>query len=169
MEGDRFHLSAEEAVALCDENTIGVVAILGSTFDGSYEPVKDIAAALDKLEADTRVCVTLHRDAASGGFVAPSLQPELEWDFRIPRVQSINASGHKYGLVYPGVGWAMWRSPEALPKELIFDVNYLGGHMPTFSLNFSRPGSEVVAQYFMFAALGYNGYRKGRRGGEQCG
>jgi glutamate decarboxylase len=99
-------------------------------------------------------------DAASGGFVAPFIQPELEWDFRIPRVQSINASGHKYGLVYPGVGWAVWRSPEALPEELIFDVNYLGGHMPTFSLNFSRPGSEVVAQYYMFTNLGFEGYRR---------
>ena len=160
MEGDRFHLGAEEAVALCDENTIGVVAILGSTFDGSYEPVKEIAAALDQLERDTGLDVPIHVDAASGGFVAPFLQPELEWDFRIDRVQSINASGHKYGLVYPGVGWAIWRNEEALPRDLVFDVNYLGGHMPTFALNFSRPGSEVVAQYFMFATLGRDGYRR---------
>ena len=133
----------EEAVAHCDENTIGVVAILGSTFDGSYEPVKEIAAALDRLEPDRGLDVPIHVDAASGGFVAPFLQPELEWDFRIERVQSINASGHKYGLVYPGVGWAVWRDEEALPEDLVFDVNYLGGHMPTFALNFSRPGSEV--------------------------
>jgi glutamate decarboxylase len=159
MEGDRFHLSAEEAVARCDENTIGVVGVLGSTFDGSYEPIKEIAAALDDLQARTGLDVPLHVDAASGGFVAPFLQPDLEWDFRIPRVQSINASGHKYGLVYPGVGWAIWRDEEALPKDLIFDVNYLGGHMPTFALNFSRPGSEVIAQYFMFASLGQEGYR----------
>jgi glutamate decarboxylase len=104
--------------------------------------------------------VPLHVDAASGGFVAPFIQPEIEWDFRIERVQSINASGHKYGLVYPGVGWAIWRDHDALPKDLVFDVNYLGGHMPTFALNFSRPGSEVIAQYFMFASLGYEGYRK---------
>jgi glutamate decarboxylase len=102
--------------------------------------------------------VPVHVDAASGGFVAPFLAPELEWDFRIPRVQSINASGHKYGLVYPGVGWAIWRDMAALPRDLVFDVNYLGGHMPTFSLNFSRPGSEVVAQYFMFMSLGREGY-----------
>jgi glutamate decarboxylase len=159
MEGDRYYLSAEEAAAHCDENTIGVVAILGSTFEGSYEPVEGIAAALDKLESERGVNVPVHVDAASGGFVAPFIQPELEWDFRIPRVQSINASGHKYGLVYPGVGWAIWRTKEALPKELIFDVNYLGGHMPTFALNFSRPGSEVIAQYFMFKALGHTGYR----------
>jgi glutamate decarboxylase len=160
VEGDRLHLTGEEAVKYCDENTIGVAAVLGSTFDGSYEPVKEIAAALDRLQAEKGLDIPIHVDAASGGFVAPFLQPDLEWDFRIPRVASINASGHKYGLVYPGVGWAVWRDREALPEELIFDVNYLGGHMPTFSLNFSRPGSEVVAQYFMFASLGFEGYRR---------
>ena len=167
MEGERYHLGPDEAVALCDENTIGVVAILGSTFDGSYEPVADIARALDALQAERGLDIPLHVDAASGGFVAPFLQPELEWDFRIDRVQSINASGHKYGLVYPGVGWAIWRDHEALPKDLVFDVNYLGGHMPTFALNFSRPGSEVVAQYFMFASLGFEGYRKVLRGAQE--
>jgi glutamate decarboxylase len=160
MEGDRYHLDAPNAVEHCDENTIGVVAVLGSTFDGSYEPVKEIAAALDKLESDTGLDIPLHVDGASGGFVAPFIQPHLEWDFRIPRVQSINASGHKYGLVYPGVGWAVWRDKAALPQDLIFDVNYLGGHMPTFALNFSRPGSEVVAQYFMFTSLGRAGYER---------
>jgi glutamate decarboxylase len=160
MEGNRFHLEAPEAVAACDENTIGVVAILGSTFDGSYEPVKEIAAALDQFERDKGIYVPIHVDGASGGFVAPTLQPELEWDFRIDRVQSINASGHKYGLVYPGVGWAIWRNETALPRGLVFDVNYLGGHMPTFALNFSRPGSEVVAQYYMFTTLGRDGYRR---------
>ena len=108
----------------------------------------------------------MHVDAASGGFVAPFLQPDLEWDFRIDRVQSINASGHKYGLVYPGVGWAIWRNKEALPKDLVFDVNYLGGHMPTFALNFSRPGSEVIAQYFMFMTLGRDGYRRVMQGAQ---
>ena len=160
MEGDRFHLDAEQAVAHSDENTIGVVSVLGSTFDGSYEPVKEIATALDQLEHDKDLNIPLHVDAASGGFVAPFLQPDVEWDFRVPRVQSINASGHKYGLVYPGVGWALWRDKDALPRELVFDVNYLGGHMPTFTLNFSRPGSEVIAQYFMFLALGREGYRR---------
>jgi glutamate decarboxylase len=160
MEGERYHLGAAEAVALCDENTIGVVAVLGSTFDGSYEPVNEVASALDDLQSRTGFDIPLHVDGASGGFVAPFIQPELEWDFRIPRVQSINASGHKYGLVYPGVGWAIWRNERALPKELIFDVNYLGGHMPTFALNFSRPGSEVIAQYFMFVSLGHEGYRR---------
>ncbi len=160
MEGDRFHLGAEEAVAQCDENTIGVVAILGSTFDGSYEPIREIAAALDQLESDKGIYVPIHVDGASGGFVAPFLQPHLEWDFRVDRVQSINASGHKYGLVYPGVGWVVWRTKEALPSDLVFDVNYLGGHMPTFALNFSRPGSQVIAQYFMFISLGFAGYER---------
>jgi glutamate decarboxylase len=159
MEGDRYHLDAEHAVALCDENTIGVVSVLGSTFDGSYEPVSDICAALDRLAAEGGPDVPVHVDGASGGFVAPFIQPDLVWDFRLPRVQSINASGHKYGLVYPGVGWALWRDADALPRDLVFDVNYLGGSMPTFALNFSRPGSEVIAQYFMFVALGADGYR----------
>jgi glutamate decarboxylase len=159
MEGDRFHLSAEEAVARCDEDTIGVVAVLGSTFDGSYEPVGEIAAALDRLAATTGVDVPIHVDGASGAMVAPFLDPDLVWDFRLPRVASINTSGHKYGLVYPGVGWALWRDAAALPEELIFRVNYLGGEMPTFSLNFSRPGAEVVAQYYTFLRLGVAGYR----------
>ena len=118
MEGDRFTLSAEEAVKLCDENTIGVVAILGSTFDGSYEPVQEICAALDDLQERTGIDVPVHVDGASGAFVAPFVDPELEWDFRLPRVASINASGHKYGLVYPGVGWIVWRDAEALPEDL---------------------------------------------------
>jgi glutamate decarboxylase len=164
MEGDRFHLDPEQAVALCDENTIGVVTVLGSTFDGSYEPVSEICAALDRLAESGGPDVPVHVDAASGGFIAPFVQPDLEWDFRLPRVQSINASGHKYGLVYPGVGWAIWRDREALPKDLVFEVNYLGGSMPTFALNFSRPGSEVIAQYFMFVSLGADGYRAVQRG-----
>jgi len=159
MEGERFHLSAEEAVARCDENTIGVVAILGSTFDGSYEPVAEIAAALDALAERTGIDVPVHVDGASGAMVAPFLDDSLTWDFRLERVASINTSGHKYGLIYPGVGWALWRDREALPAELVFHVNYLGGDMPTFALNFSRPGAEVVAQYYTFLRLGREGFR----------
>ena len=159
MEGDRFHLSAEEAVALCDENTIGVVAILGSTFDGSYEPIQEICEALDDFEERTGIDVPVHVAGASGAFVAPFVDEELEWDFRLPRVASINASGHKYGLVYPGVGWIVWRDADALPEDLIFWVNYLGDNMPTFALNFSRPGAQVVAQYYNFLRLGFEGYR----------
>ena len=160
MEGDRFNLSAEEAVKLCDENTIGVVAILGSTFDGSYEPVKEICDALDAFEKETGIDVPVHVDGASGAMIAPFLDPDLEWDFRLPRVASINTSGHKYGLVYPGVGWIVWRDADALPEDLIFWVNYLGDNMPTFALNFSRPGAQVVAQYYNFLRLGYDGYRQ---------
>jgi glutamate decarboxylase len=160
MEGDRFNLSAEEAVARCDENTIGVVAILGSTFDGSYEPIKEICDALDDLQTRTGLDVPVHVDGASGGFVAPFIDTDLEWDFRLPRVTSINASGHKYGLVYPGVGWALWRDQEALPDDLVLWVNYLGDNMPTFALNFSRPGAQVVAQYYNFLRLGFDGYTR---------
>jgi glutamate decarboxylase len=160
MEGDRYHLSAEEAVALCDENTIGVIAILGSTFDGSYEPVAEICAALDDLQARTGLDIPVHVDGASGAFVAPFIDEDLVWDFRLPRVASINTSGHKYGLVYPGVGWIVWRDAAALPEDLIFWVNYLGDNMPTFALNFSRPGAQIVAQYYNFIRLGFAGYQK---------
>jgi glutamate decarboxylase len=155
---DVAHLTPEAAAGACDENTIGVVAVLGSTYDGEYEPVDGIAAALDELADRTGVDVPVHVDGASGGFVAPFLDRDLVWDFRVERVQSINTSGHKYGLVYPGVGWIVWRDRAALPQELVFDVEYLGGHMPTFALNFSRPGAQVVAQYFNFLRLGRGGY-----------
>lgn len=156
MEADRFHLTAEEAIKYCDENTIGVVAVLGSTFDGSYEPVAEICAALDEHHPH----VPVHVDGASGAMIAPFCDPDLQWDFRLDRVASINTSGHKYGLVYPGVGWVVWRDTDALPDDLVFHVNYLGGDMPTFALNFSRPGAQVVAQYFMFLHLGFDGYRR---------
>jgi glutamate decarboxylase len=159
MESGRLHLTGPEAAARCDENTIGVVAILGSTMDGSYEPVAQITAALDAYQQQTGLDIPVHVDGASGGFVAPFLTPDLVWDFRLPRVASINASGHKYGLVYPGVGWIIWRNAAALPDDLIFKVNYLGGQMPTFALNFSRPGSQVAAQYYNFVRLGFEGYR----------
>ena len=159
ISAEATHLTPEGAAAACDEQTIGVVAILGSTFDGTYEPVAEIAAALDGLQADRGLDVPIHVDAASGGFVAPFVDPDLTWDFRVARVQSINASGHKYGLVYPGLGWVLWRDPDALPEELVFHVDYLGGDMPTFSLNFSRPGAQVVAQYYNFLRLGRAGYR----------
>jgi len=159
MEPDRLHLTGATAAAACDENTIGVVAVLGSTMDGRYEPVAEIAAALDGLQEQTGLDIPVHVDAASGGFVAPFLTPDLEWDFRVPRVASINSSGHKFGLVYPGVGWVVWRDAAALPDDLIFRVNYLGGEMPTFALNFSRPGGQVAAQYYNFLRLGFDGYR----------
>jgi glutamate decarboxylase len=159
MEGDRFHLDPQAAAELCDENTIGVVGILGSTFDGSYEPIAELCAALDQLQERTGLDIPVHVDGASGAMIAPFLDPDLVWDFRLPRVSSINTSGHKYGLVYPGVGWALWRTEAELPEELVFRVNYLGGNMPTFALNFSRPGAQVVAQYYTFLRLGREGFR----------
>jgi glutamate decarboxylase len=160
MAPDRYHLTGPEAAARCDENTIGVVAVLGSTMDGSYEPVGEINAELDRLALSGGPDVPIHVDGASGGFVAPFLQPGLVWDFRVSRVASINASGHKYGLVYPGVGWVVWREAAALPQDLVFNVNYLGGQMPTFALNFSRPGAQVAAQYYNFLRLGFAGYQR---------
>ena len=143
-----------------DENTIGVVAILWVTYTGRYEPVAEIAAALDRIQATTGLDVKIHVDGASGAMVAPFLQPDLVWDFRLERVASINTSGHKYGLVYPGLGWAVWRTTDDLPEDLVFRVSYLGGDMPTFALNFSRPGSQVLLQYYLFLRLGADGYRR---------
>src|ERR1039457_3670721 len=160
MAPGRLHLTGPEAAARCDENTIGVVAIMGSTMDGSCEPVLQINQELDKLQASQGHDVPIHVDGASGGFVAPFLHEDLEWDFRVPRVASINASGHKYGLVYPGVGWVLWRDAAALPTDLVFRVNYLGGEMPTLALNFSRPGGHVAAQYYNFLRLGFEGFTK---------
>ena len=158
MEPGRYVVTPEQVRAAVDEDTIGVVAILGTTFTGELEPITEIAAVLDEVAQDGPD-VPLHVDAASGGFVVPFLQPDLEWDFRNPRVVSINVSGHKYGLTYPGIGFVVWRSPEYLPEDLVFHVNYLGGDMPTFTLNFSRPGNQVIGQYYNFVRLGRQGYR----------
>jgi glutamate decarboxylase len=158
MDGERFCLGVPEAIALCDENTIGVVAILGSTFDGAYEPVQELSDALDELQKSQGLDIMIHVDGASGAMIAPFIDRELIWDFQLPRVASINTSGHKYGKVYPGVGWIIWRDEEGLPDDLVFKVNYLGGEMPTFALNFSRPGAQVVAQYYEFIRLGREGY-----------
>jgi glutamate decarboxylase len=155
---DHLLLDGYDLDRYVDENTIAVVAILGVTYTGAYEPVADISAALDRIQEQTGLNVPIHVDAASGGFVAPFLQPELAWDFRLPRVVSINASGHKYGLVFPGVGWVVWRHEDAVPKDMIFNVAYLGGEMPTLALNFSRPGAQVLLQYYNFLRLGRDGF-----------
>jgi glutamate decarboxylase len=160
MEKDRLLMTPEEVLKRCDENTIGVVPTLGVTFNGRYEPVKAVSDALDQFQRETGYDIPIHVDAASGGFLAPFCAPDLEWDFALPRVKSINASGHKFGLTPLGCGWVIWRQLEDLPKDLIFDVNYLGGNMPTLALNFSRPGGQVVAQYYNFVRLGREGYRK---------
>ena len=153
-------LQAHQLRDYVDENTIGVVAILGVTFTCDFEPVAAIADELDKIAAETGLDIPVHVDAASGGFIAPFTQPDLVWDFRLKRVASINSSGHKYGLAPLGCGWVVWRSAELLPEDLIFRVNYLGGDMPTFALNFSRPASEIIAQYFGFLRLGREGFTK---------
>jgi glutamate decarboxylase len=158
MEEGRYVITPEQVVEAVDEDTIGVVAILGTTYTGELEPIEEICAALDKLAAGGGVDVPVHVDAASGGFVVPFIHPGLKWDFRLPRVVSINVSGHKYGLTYPGIGFVVWRSAEHLPEDLVFRVNYLGGDMPTFTLNFSRPGNQVVGQYYNFLRLGREGY-----------
>jgi glutamate decarboxylase len=160
VEKGRYVITPEAAVAAVDENTIGVIAILGTTYTGQFEPIKEIHDAVVANNEATGLETPVHVDAASGGFVAPFLQPDLEWDFRLPNIVSINVSGHKYGLVYPGIGFVVWRGAEHLPKELIFHVNYLGGDMPTFTLNFSRPGNQVIGQYYNFIRLGRSGYTR---------
>ena len=152
-------LDGYELEKYVDENTIGVVAIMGQTYIGAYEPVMKVSDALDAIQESTGLDIPIHVDGASGGMIAPFLQPELEWDFRVPRVHSISTSAHKYGAVYPGLGWVVWRDLDALPDDLIFRVSYLGGSMPTFALNFSRPGAQVLLQYYAFLRLGHEGFR----------
>ena len=157
---EHTELDGHDLEKYIDENTIGVVAIMGVTYTGAYEPVAEIAAALDRIQGDTGFDVPIHVDGASGAMIAPFCQPDLVWDFRLERVASISTSGHKYGLVYPGLGWVVWRDKAAMPEELIFTVSYLGGNMPTLALNFSRPGAQVLLQYYLFLRLGFEGYRR---------
>ncbi|MBX9654657.1 glutamate decarboxylase [bacterium] len=160
MEEGRFLMTPEEVLTRCDENTIAVVPTLGVTFNLQYEPVEAVAKALDEFEKETGFDIPIHVDGASGAFLAPFIHPDVIWDFRLPRVKSINASGHKFGLTPLGCGWVIWREKTDLPDDLIFDVNYLGGNMPTFALNFSRPGGQVICQYYNFIRLGKDGYQK---------
>jgi glutamate decarboxylase len=168
----RYVIDPKEAVDLIDENTIGICAILGTTYTGEYEDIKGINDLLveknldvpihgSSLSAPLSSTPTNSRpvDAASGGFVAPFINPGLLWDFRLEKVVSINVSGHKYGLVYPGVGWVVWRDPKFLPKELIFNINYLGADQASFTLNFSRGASQIIGQYYQLIRLGKRGYR----------
>ena len=165
LERGRISMTPEEVLSRVDENTIGVMPTFGVTFTCQYEPVAEVAAALDRLARETGLDIPIHVDAASGGFVAPFVEPDLVWDFRLPRVRSINGSGHKFGLAPLGVGWVVWRAKEDLPEDLIFYVNYLGGNMPTFALNFSRPGGQIISQYYLFLRLGREGYRRIQQNG----
>ncbi|KNG45314.1 glutamate decarboxylase [Stemphylium lycopersici] len=153
---DRYVIDPKECVDMCDENTIGICAILGTTYTGEYEDIK----AINDLLIERNIDVNIHVDAASGGFVAPFVNPNLLWDFRLPKVTTINASGHKYGLVYPGVGWVIWRDPAYLPQELVFTINYLGADQASFTLNFSRGASQIIGQYYQLIRLGKRGYRR---------
>jgi glutamate decarboxylase len=160
MENGRLLMTPEEVLKRCDQNTIGVVPTLGVTFTGEYEPVQAVSDALDQLQKETGIDIPIHVDGASGGFLAPFCAPDLVWDFRLPRVKSINSSGHKFGLAPLGVGWVIWREEQDLPEQLVFWVNYLGGNMRDIALNFSRPGGQIVCQYYNFLRLGFEGYRK---------
>ncbi|KAL3425434.1 glutamate decarboxylase [Phlyctema vagabunda] len=157
-----YRLDPELVKENIDENTIGIFVILGSTYTGHYEPVKEISKILDDYEAKTGVDIPIHVDAASGGFIAPFTHAKAggpKWDFELPRVKSINVSGHKFGLVYAGVGWIIWRDESYLPKHLIFELHYLGGTEESYTLNFSRPGAQIIAQYYNLIHLGFSGYR----------
>lgn len=160
METDRFYMDPATMEKYIDENTIGVVATLGLTFTGAYEPVEELCKALDEYEKKTGHSVDMHVDAASGGFLAPFCAPDIKWDFRIPRVKSISTSGHKFGLAPLGCGWVLWRDIADLPENLIFHVNYLGGDMSVFQLNFSRPAGQIISQYYLLLRLGREGYKK---------
>ena len=158
----RYRLDPELVKQNIDENTIGVFVILGSTYTGHYEPVEEISRILDEYEKKTGVDIPIHVDAASGGFIAPFTEAKVggpKWNFELPRVKSINTSGHKFGLVYAGVGWIIWRDEKMLPKHLVFELHYLGGTEESYTLNFSRPGAQVIGQYYNLMHLGFSGYR----------
>lgn len=158
MDHVRLLMTPDEVLKRVDENTIGVVPTFGVTFTLEYENVKAISEALDQFQKEKGLDIPIHVDGASGGFIAPFIQKDIVWDFRLPRVKSINTSGHKFGLSPLGVGWVVWREKTDLPEDLIFNVNYLGGNMPTFALNFSRPGGQIIAQYYNFLRHGREGY-----------
>ncbi|WP_154139472.1 glutamate decarboxylase [Photobacterium damselae] len=161
MDDGHYMMTPEDMLELVDANTIMVVPTFGQTFTGLYETVKPLSDALDTYEHDTGNSIDIHVDGASGGMLAPFCATDIEpWDFRLERVKSISTSGHKFGLAPVGCGWVVWRSKEDLPEGLIFHVNYLGGDMPTFALNFSRPAGQIIAQYYDFLRLGYEGYRR---------
>ncbi|RKQ92936.1 glutamate decarboxylase [Solirubrobacter pauli] len=156
---DKLTIGPEDVEPHVDEHTIGVAAVLGTTFTGHADDIAGIDALLGRLRAERGLEVPMHVDAASGGFVWPFLHPDTPWDFRLASVRSINVSGHKYGLVYPGLGWLVFRTPEDLPDDLVFYENYLGKRDATFTLNFSTGASMVLAQYYTFVRYGHEGYR----------
>ena len=160
MEHGKLFMDPKRMAEACDENTIGVVPTFGVTYTGNYELPLPLHDALDKLHKTKGLDIDMHVDAASGGFLAPFCAPEIVWDFRLPRVKSISSSGHKYGLAPLGCGWVVWRDAASLPDDLVFKVDYLGGSVGTFAINFSRPAGQVISQYYEFLRLGREGYRK---------
>lgn len=160
MTAEHLNLDVPAAIEAIDEYTIGVVGILGQTYTGEFDDIELLNDAIEEYNRHKDLKVYIHIDAASGGLYAPFIHPDLKWDFSLSNVVSINTSGHKYGLVYPGIGWIVWRDKLYLPKELVFEVNYLGGTMPTMAINFSRSASHIIGQYYNFLRLGYKGYCK---------
>lgn len=151
-------LDPEKLLDYVDENTIGVVGILGITYTGKYDDIAALDAKLTQYNQTAKISVPIHVDGASGGFFAPFVEPDLQWDFRLDNVISISTSGHKYGLVYPGIGWIIWKDRDYLPEELVFEVSYLGGNMPTIAINFSHSASQIIGQYYTFFRYGRSGW-----------
>lgn len=160
VDAKHITLDPKRAIDLCDENTICVVPIEGVTITGLNDDVAALDTAVDKLNKEKGWEICIHVDAATGGFILPFVYQDVVWDFRLKWVASISVSGHKFGLVYPGVGWIVWRDATMLPKQMNFAVNYLGESVPSISINFSRPGNQVLAQYYQFVRLGKEGYRQ---------
>ena len=152
-------LDPEKALAACDENTICIVPICGVTWTGLNDDVEALDHALEAYNKKTGYDIPIHVDAASGGFILPFTKPECKWDFRLKWVYSISTSGHKYGLVYPGLGWVVWKDKQYLPKEMAFSVNYLGANITQVGLNFSRPAAQILGQYYNFIRYGFEGYQ----------
>ena len=160
LEEGKYIITAKDIEPYLDENTICVGTILGTTFTGEYDEIQEMNDLLVRIKKEKGWDIPLHVDGASGGFISMFIDDGIKWDFELEQVKSINLSGHKYGLVYPGVGWLLFKDESVVAEDLIFDVNYLGGNMPTYTLNFSRGSSMVVAQYYNFIRLGRSGYTK---------
>lgn len=160
LDENDLSLNMDKVMDYVDEYTIGIVGIMGITYTGRYDDIKKLDSLVEEYNKHTDYKVYIHVDAASGGFYTPFVEPEIEWDFKLKNVVSINASGHKYGLVYPGIGWILWRDKKFVPDELIFNVSYLGGEMPTMAINFSRSASQIIGQYYNFVRFGFDGYRE---------
>ena len=158
VDPEHLSMNMDKVMDYVDEYTIGIVGILGITYTGKFDDIKKLDGLVEEYNKKNDANVVIHIDGASGAMFVPFVNPELEWDFRLKNVVSINTSGHKYGLVYPGVGWVIWKDREYLPEELVFDVSYLGGHMPTMAINFSRSASQIIGQYYNFIKLGKEGY-----------